>query len=119
MGKRSFRPLALVMAVLVTVAILGSMGWAAPMPSQASVGAPEQVDAKAITAERDLVKGKLMGFGLTEKQAASRVDLLSDQEVHTLAANLDKLQAAGATTLTTEQILLLLILVVLVAAVAS
>ncbi len=101
------------MAVLITVAISGSAGWAAPVPSQSSVGTAEQLDAKVVAAERELIKGKLMGFGLTETQAASRIALLTDQEVHALAADLDAVRAAGQRTLSTTEILLLLILVVL------
>ncbi len=104
------------MAVLVTVTLTGSVAWGAPVPSQSSCAAAGQVDAKAIAAERDLVQGKLMDFGLTEKQAASRVGLLTDREVHTLASDLDSMQVAGDTVRwDTTTVLLLLILVVLIA----
>ncbi len=116
MTKRNSRALALVMAVLVTVAFTGSAVWAAPVPSQSSLGGSEQIDVKALAAERELVKGALMGFGLTDQEAASRVALLTDEEVHTLASDLDSVQAAGAElSWSTTTVLLLLILVVLIA----
>ena len=115
MGKGSSRLIALVLAVLVTMALTGSMAWAAPVPSQSSVGTAEQVDAKAVAAERELVKGKLMDFGLAEKDASSRVDLLTDQEVHSLASHLDTVQIAGDDIRwDTTTVLLVVILAVLI-----
>ncbi len=115
MGKGSSRLIALVLAVLVTMALTGPMGWAAPVPSQSSCGASEQVEATATAAERELVKGKLMDFGLTDKEAGSRVDLLTDQEIHTLASDLESVQIAGDDIRwDNTTVLLLLILVVLI-----
>ncbi len=114
MSTRNARLIALILVAVVTAALAGSTGWAAPVPSQSSCSSTQTVDSSALAAERSLVKGKLMEYGLTEQQATSRVDLLTDQEVHSLATNLDKVQVAGATTLTTTEILLLLILVVLI-----
>jgi len=90
------------------------MAWAAPVPSQSSVGTAEQVDAKAVAAERELVKGKLMNFGLAEKDASGRVDLLTDQEVHSLASHLDTVQIAGAASVNADTTTVLLVLVLLV-----
>jgi hypothetical protein len=108
------RLVALVLVVLVT-AVFGGSAWAAPVPSQSSAGAPEKADAEAIAAERELIKGKLMDFGLTEEEAASRVDLLADQEVHVIAGDLESLQVGGDEfEWNTVTVLLLLILVVLI-----
>ncbi len=116
MQGKTGRCLSLVLVVLVTVALSGPAGWAAPLPSQTSSGSAEQVDAKAMAAERELVTGKLMEFELTKAEAGSRVDLLTDQEVHMLADSLESLQIAGdEIRWTTETVLLLLILVVLIA----
>jgi len=115
LGKRRSRLIAVMLAVLVTAALTGPMGWAAPVPSQPSCGALEQVDARAAAAERELVKGTLMGFGLTDREAASRVALLTDQEVHALASDLATVQVAGQDIRwDTTTVLLLLILVVLI-----
>lgn len=115
MGKGSFRVITLVLAVLVTMALTGSVGWAAPVPSQSSIGTAEQVDGKVVAAERELVKGKLMDFGLAEKDASSRVDLLTDQEVHSLASQLDTVQIAGDNIQwNTTTVLLVVILAVLI-----
>jgi hypothetical protein len=115
-AKRNSRALALVLAVLVTAVFTGSAVWAAPVPSQSSMGSDQQIDAKALAAERELVKSALVGFGLTDQEAASRVALLTDEEVHTLASDLDSVQVAGQDiNWTTTTVLLLLILVVLIA----
>jgi len=110
------RIIALTLVVLVTAAFSGSTGWAAPVPSQTSSGSLEQVDAQAVAAERELVKGTLMDFGLTDQGATSRVDLLTDQEVHALASDLESVQAASdEIQWDTTTVLLVLILVVLIA----
>jgi hypothetical protein len=85
----------ILLLVLVAAALTAPGVWGAPVPSQTSIGSAEPIDAKAIAAERELVTGKLMDFGLSEKDASSRVSLLTDQEVHTLASDLESLQAAG------------------------
>jgi len=106
----------LVLALLVTIALSGSAGLAAPIPSQTSCTVSgEQVDAQTAAAERELVKGAVQSFGLTDEQAASRVDLLTEAEVHTLAGNLESLQTAGDNIQwDTTTVLLVLILVVLI-----
>ncbi len=69
---------------------------AAPVPSQAASTTAAQPDAGALAAERALLQARLVGFGLTERAAADRVALLTDEEVHALVAHPDSLQAAGA-----------------------
>lgn len=107
--------LALVVGLAVLVA--AQMAAAAPVPSQTTcaTAAPE---TQPVAAERDLVKGRLMDFGLTDEEAASRVELLSDQEVHAVAADLEAIRAAGAVgdeRWDTTTVLLLLILVAILA----
>ena len=115
MERKGHRFVALMLAVLVTAALTGTAGWAAPVPSQSSCGGSTEVDAKAVAAERELVKGKLMDFGLADKDAQGRGDLLTDQEVHALAADLDKVQVAGDDIRwDTTTVLLALILLVLI-----
>ncbi|MFB3881273.1 MAG: PA2779 family protein [Armatimonadota bacterium] len=115
MESKGYRLIAVLLAVLVTAALTGTAGWAAPVPSQSSCGGSAAVDQKAVAAERELVKGKLMDFGLTDKDAQGRVDLLTDQEVHALAADLDQVQVAGDDIhWDTTTVLLALILLVLI-----
>jgi hypothetical protein len=115
MSGRSRSLLAVVLMVLVTATLTGSAGWAAPMPSQSSCGNARDVDTKAVAAERELVKATLMDFGLTAEDAGDRMELLTDQEVHTLASDLESMQVAGDDIQwDTTTVLLVLILVVLI-----
>jgi hypothetical protein len=100
------------------LALAGAPGLAAPVPSQTTCAAPEKVEASVVAAEREMVKGALMGFGLSETKAAERVALLSDAEVHAIAADLASLQAAGDIAheqWDTTTVLLLLILIAIIA----
>jgi len=114
--SKANRVTALTLVVLVTAALSGSTGSAAPVPSQTSSGSLEQVDVQVVTAERELVKARLMDFGLTDQEATGRLDLLTDQEVHALASDLDSVQAgsAGISRDTTKVLLLLIFLFLIV-----
>lgn len=113
MGGRSF--IALTLAVLVTVALSGGAAVAAPVPSQTSAAPTVGADAQTVAAERQIVSGALMDFGLSQADAADRVSLLTDAEVHALAADLDSVQIAGDDIRwDTTTVLLVLILVVLI-----
>jgi len=113
MGKMG-RVLALTLAVLVTLALSG-VALAAPVPSQTSAAPSGTADAQTVTAERQIVTAALTGFGLSEADAAERVSLLTDAEVHALAADLDSVQIAGDDIRwDTTTVLLVLILVVLI-----
>ena len=110
--------LLLALMAVLALAMLAPAAYAAPVPSQTTCSTSATVDEQAVAAERELVKGKLMDFGLSEKDAASRVQLLTDAEIHALAADLDSVQAAGAIRdqqWDTVTVLLLLILVAILA----
>ena len=116
MAKRLSSPFtSRALALLLALAVTAPMAFAAPVPSQPASALGAAADEAAVAAERELLKGRLMDFGLDEEAAADRVDLLSDQEVHAVVQHLDSVQAGGA--LADEQwdtttVLLLLILVV-------
>lgn len=116
--RASRRLVSLVALGALVLAVMAPLACAAPVPSQTTCALPGTVDDGAVAAERELVKGKLMDFGLSEEGAGSRVELLTDQEVHAIAADLDSLQAAGAISdqqWDTTTVLLLLILVAILA----
>jgi hypothetical protein len=64
--------------------------------------------------ERKLVQERLRDLGYTEDEIRSRLDQLSDTELHSLAAQLDTLAPAGDGFEVAVIILLVLVLVVLV-----
>lgn len=108
--------LAPVLVAALLLALLAPMSWATPVPSQAS-GPAAAAENRTVAAERDLIKGELMDFGLSEKQAAERLALLTDAEVHALAVDPESLRAAGATE--NWDTLTVILLAILVAVIVS
>ncbi len=109
------RSLLLVVLVAFLLMMVGGMAWSAPIPSQTTSSATATPDAATVAAERELVKGQLVAYGLTEDEATARVALLTDGEVHALVADLNSIQPGGATRAwTTEELLLVIIIVILV-----
>lgn len=100
----------------LALAMTAPMALAAPVPSQTTCATVAAADENAVAAERDMIKAKLVGFGLAEKKAADRVSLLTDEEVHAIATDLSSVQTAGlrsGDTWDTATVLLVVILVVL------
>ena len=107
---------AVAVLVVLAAAVLAPAAGAATMPSQTSVGQAAQAAPANAAAERQMVKAQLLDLGLAKDQAAGRVQLLTDAEVHVLAAELESIRAGGADgqqTFSMEQVLLIAILVVL------
>lgn len=118
-GGESLKPARLVAWTLVlalALAMTAPMAMAAPVPSQTTCATAAAADEKAVAAERDMIKAKLMDFGLTEKKAADRVSLLTDEEVHAIVLDLNSVQTAGlrsGDSWDTTTVLLVVVLVVL------
>ena len=94
---------------------LPSQGWAMFVP--ASQAAPaRQADLGSIqkTLESAVVKQRLMDFGLSPEEALARINMLSDEQTHALAANLDSLQAGADSVGALVFLLVVAIIVVLV-----
>ncbi len=83
--------------------LIGTDKVAAPPPLS------ERERVKALVARPDVAK-KLEALGVPPSDAQARVDALTDEEVRTLAANLDALPAGG---LATQEWLLIIIAVLL------
>lgn len=110
------RLVAWTLVLALVLAMSAPMAMAAPVPSQTTCATAAAANDNAVAAERDMIKAKLMGFGLTEKKAVERVSLLTDEEVHAIVADLNSVQTAGlrsGDTWDTVTVLLLVILVVL------
>jgi azurin len=98
--------------VALALAMSAPLALAAPVPSQTTC-ATTTADSMAVAAERGLITAKLMDFGLTEKKAGDRVALLTDEEAHAIAADLNSLQTAGMRSDDTTTVLLVILVVVL------
>jgi uncharacterized protein DUF6627 len=70
---------------------------AAPHQDAAGASAVRAADMAKIQAalESKVVRQKLMDYGLSPEEAVSRLNKLSDEQVHQFAAHTDSLQAGG------------------------
>ena len=110
------RLVAWMVVLALALAMSAPMALAAPVPSQTTCATAAAADDNAVAAERGLIEAKLVGFGLSEKKAADRVSLLTDEEVHAIATDLSSVQTAGlrsGDTWDTVTVLLVVVLVVL------
>jgi hypothetical protein len=91
-----FKILSLYLVLAICLLTLPAQGWAMFLPSGQT--APDrQADLSSIqkTLESTVVKQRLMDVGLSPEEALTRINSLSDEQTHTLAANLDSLQAGA------------------------
>ena len=73
-----------------------AQGWAMFIPAnQASPDRQADLGAIQKTLESTVVKQRLVDFGLSPEEALARINRLSDEQTHRLAANLDSLQAGA------------------------
>jgi hypothetical protein len=109
MKIRSFFVLSLASLALVMPAAPVSAGL---VPTEGVVPvSPERERVKDLVSRPDVAK-KLEALGVLPKDAASRVDALTEDEVRALAARIDALPAGG---LSNQEWLIIIIIVVLIA----
>ncbi|MEK6745019.1 MAG: PA2779 family protein [Nitrospirota bacterium] len=74
---------------------------AAPYADQSAPSPDRAADIAKIqkTLETKELRQRLMDYGLTPDETAARIDKLSDEQVHQLAASMDSLQAGGDSVL--------------------
>jgi len=109
-----FRSIALYLIVATFIMTLPAQGWAMFIPSADS--APlRRTDISKIqrTLESTVIKQRLSDFGLTSEEALTRINSLSDEQIHQFAGNLDSLQA-GADSLDALVFLLLVAILVVI-----
>lgn len=97
MRKKTFtQMLSLSLAAAVFFLTLPAQGWAMYVPASREADA-RQAELGAIrkTLESGVVKQRLMDFGLSSEESMARINLLSDEQTHRLATNLDSLQAGA------------------------
>jgi Family of unknown function (DUF6627) len=90
------RILSLYLAFAVLLLSLPSQGWAMFMPSS-QTASTRQTDVITIqkALESSVVKQRLMDYGFSSEEAMSRINKLTDKEIHQFAGNLDSLQAGA------------------------
>jgi hypothetical protein len=90
------RILSLYLVLAMLLLSLPSQGWAMFIPSNQAVPT-RQTDMITIqkALESSVVKQRLMDYGLSSEEAMTRINKLSDKEIHQFAGNLDSLQAGA------------------------
>ncbi len=110
-----FKSLAFYLVCAVFFMTLPVQGWAMFIPSgqPASV---RQADMNGIqkTLETAMIKQRLADFGLSPEEAMTRLNSLSDDQIHQLAANMNSLQAGADGVDALIFLLLVAVIVVLV-----
>ncbi len=97
MRKNTFMKLlsAYLMLAMFTLT-LPVQGWAMFIPAnQMTTSRKADLDTIQKALESNLIRQRLMDFGLTADNAQARINRLSDAQTHQLAANLDSLQAGA------------------------
>jgi hypothetical protein len=114
-NKPFFKPLSLYLVFAILVLTVPSQGWAMFIPSGES-GSVRQADMSSIqkTLESAVVKQRLVDFGLSSDEALSRINMLSDGQIHQFAADLNSLQAGADGAGAVIFVLLVVLLVVLI-----
>ncbi len=88
--------LSLYLAMAVFLLALPAQGWAMFLPVEPTrTSRAEDLAAVQSALESSLVSQRLMDLGLSAEEALLKINSLSDQQIHQLAANMDSLQAGG------------------------
>ena len=94
--KPFFKVVALYLIVSVSILTLPAQGWAMFIPSSHSAAArTSELETVQKALETSVVKQRLADYGLSSAEVMSRIDSLSDAEIHRIASNLDSLQAGA------------------------
>lgn len=106
---------AVVFTLIVSTTMVFSMpsnGWAMLVPAQEAGSSQRSSDMKKIqtTLESKIVRERLKGLGLTDKEIETRLGELSDAQVHKLAKDIDTLNSGGFI----EAVLVVVVLVLLI-----
>jgi hypothetical protein len=110
-------PFAKILAIYLIAALFAlsfpAQGWAMLVPAASS--SPRTADEEKIRAalESSLIQQRLLDYGLTPEETAARLNTLSNDQIHQLAANLDAVQAGGG--ILGDVIFILLVAVIVIA----
>lgn len=114
------KPLLLCLAAVVfAVSAVPLAAHAMPLPAAPPSSADSPLDREAdlakiqATLETRAIQQRLVDHGLTPREASVKVNGLSDEQVHLLAANIDALQPGGRGSNDIIIILLLVLLIVI------
>jgi hypothetical protein len=90
-----FKFVSLNLVVTLFLFTLPSQGWSLFIPESVPAAAPADRALIQKTLESRILQQRITEYGMSPEEARARIDRLSDEQVHQLAANLDSLQAGG------------------------
>lgn len=108
-----------IVVALITVSFIGGTSEAMFVPTTPQTQSTPLFDRAADlakiqkTLESKALQQRLMDYGLSPAEALAKINGLSDEQIHQLAANIDALQAGGMSDSQFIIILLLIILIVI------
>lgn len=108
-----FKVLSLYLSISVFALTLPAQGWGMLVPAgQSEARSIDQAKVQAAL-EFSVIQQRLLDFGLTPEETTARLNKLSDDQIHRLAANMDAVQA-GSDVLGDVAIILLIVILVIV-----
>ncbi len=114
LNRPFFKILSLYLIIAVLALTLPAQGWAMLVPAdQSGVRSTDLAKVQA-SIESSVIKQRLLDFGLTPEETTARLNKLSDEQIHQLAANMDAVQAGGDVLGDVVVILLIVIIVIAV-----
>ena len=99
---------------LTSPTLAGMVGSLASPDLQASEMRAEEVKKIQVALENDLVRAKLIAYGLTAEEVNQKLDQMTDQQLHLLAQASDDILAGGNGVGLVIGILVIILLVVLI-----
>jgi hypothetical protein len=110
--KTPSKVLALYLIITLFALTLPAPGWAMFIPSDHAAGTRTADLARLQSAlESTVIKQRLVDYGLSPQDAAARLSLLSDEQIHDLSSRMDSVQAGG---IIGEVIFLLVVAIIVV-----
>jgi len=113
LNKPFFKILSLYLIIAVFMLTLPAPGWAMLVPAEPAVTRSTDQAKVQSALESSVIKQRLLDFGLTPEETTARLNKLSDEQVHRLAANIDAVQAGGD-ALGDVVLILVIVLIVIV-----
>ena len=107
------RVLSLYLIIALFTLTLPAQGWAMLVPAGTAEARSTDLAKVQTALESTVIKQRLLDFGLTPEETATRLSSLSDEQIHQLAANMDAVQAGGSVL--GDVIIILLIVVIVIA----
>jgi hypothetical protein len=109
-----FKMISLYLVVAMFVLSVPAQGWAMIVPVQNSAVRDGDLAKVRAALESSAVRQRLVDYGLSPDEASKRVNLLTDDELHSFASNIDAAQAGGSVGGDIIFVLLVIVLVLVI-----